>query len=273
MAAELSGETLADVRVGVSVSESQELGRLGLREAHLKLALGEIARVVIRAGGFLVYGGHLQPDGYTAFLVSELDRYGREDRPIELVLGWSEHQALTNDELLAHRRALGLKGRFTYLDPAGARINPAGPATETHTHAADSLSSLRRVLTEVTDARVFLGGKESGYEGRMPGIVEEALLGIEAGQPLYLVGGFGGATASLVEVAFDLPERFPPRDDPGDLDDAALEEVRQMIEATDWSVTQNGLSLEDNLRLATSHRPSEIATLVAIGLSRRFGAE
>ena len=64
-------------RVGVSVSESADLRRLGLVERHLRLALGEVGRVVIRGGYSLVYGGHLDADGYTAFLQSEMDRYGR----------------------------------------------------------------------------------------------------------------------------------------------------------------------------------------------------
>ncbi len=43
------------MRIGVSVSESADLHRLGLVERHLRLALGEVARVVIRAGAVAWY--------------------------------------------------------------------------------------------------------------------------------------------------------------------------------------------------------------------------
>jgi hypothetical protein len=277
---QLGDETLGNVRVGFSVSESRELGRLGLREAHLRLALGELGRVVIRAGGSVVYGGHLQETGYTAFLASELDRYGRADQPLRLVLGWPEHHKLALSELKRHQRALGLKGSFTYLDREGNETDPMDgrgeePAPVDTAEVAESLSALRTFLASVTDARILLGGKESGFEGRMPGIVEEAQLAIAARQPLFLIGGFGGATASIAQIACQQPERWPPRDPAHDDVDPrathALAEVRAVIDSSGWSITANGLNIEDNLRLSTSHRPSEIATLVAIGLSRTFG--
>ena len=39
-----------------------------------------------------------------------------------------------------------------------------------------------------------------------------------------------------------------------------------------WTGLDNGLSDEENRRLADSHRPSEIAALVSLGLGRKFGA-
>jgi SLOG cluster2 len=181
-------------RIGISVSESADLHRLGLVERHLRLALGELARVVIRSGHSLVYGGHLDPDGYSAFLESEMDRYGCADRPLQLVIGWSEHRRLSLAELRRHEDALGLKTRITYLDANGAPIafeadRPEDPSPTDEVES--SLTALRRCLTRETDARVLIGGKERDYKGAMPGVLEEALLAIEADQPLYLVGGFG----------------------------------------------------------------------------------
>jgi SLOG cluster2 len=255
-------------RIGLSVSESADLHRLGLVERHLRLALGEVARVVIRFGHSLVYGGHLDPDGYTAFLESEMDRYGCTDRPLQLVIGWSEHRRLSLAELRRHEDDLGLKARTTYLDADGApiafdagRAQDPSPADE----VAASLSALRRYLTRDTDARVLIGGKERDYKGEMPGIVEEALLAIEAGQPLYLAGGFGGATVTIAALVADLEHRLPPAEHETD-----LTPLLDAIERHSWSLTDNGLTKEENRRLATTHRPSEIASLVAIGLHRTF---
>ena len=276
----LGDNALAGSRIGLSVSESRDLGRLGLREAHLQLALGEVARAVITTGGTLVYGGHLQPSGYTVFLASELDRYGRSDRPLHLVLSWPEHRRLRLSDLAEHRRSLGLKGSFTYLDATGAEIDPGvgrgeEPVPVEDDTVDDSLTSLRTFMTSVTDARLLLGGKESDFEGRMPGVIEEAMLAVEARQPLFLAGGLGGATASMAQLACDQRERWPPRDPTRDDIDpratAAIELFGRTITESGWSVTRNGLSHQENLRLATSDRPSEIASLVAVGLGRTFG--
>lgn len=250
------------------MSESVDLPRLGLVERHLRLALGEVARAVIRAGHSLVYGGHLQPDGYTAFLESEIDRYGRTDRPIHLIIGWSEHRRLSLTELRHHKENLGLNARITYLDPAGAPVPYNAGRGEDPEPAEDvpgTLTALRRHLVTETDARVFIGGKEHGYQGEMPGIVQEAALAIDVGQPSYFVGGFGGATATIAALVAGLEKRWPPAEP-----DTDLRPVQGASERSGWTLTDNGLTEEENRMLATTHRPSEVASLIAIGLKRTF---
>lgn len=266
----LGFSSLEGVRVGVSVSQSAELGRLGLTDAHLRLALAEIARVIIRAGGVLVYGGHLQRDGYTAFLEGEVDRYASSNRPLRLVVPWAEHRRMTLGELRTRREALSLKGEFTYLDAGGAPVpvdadRGPDPAPVEDADVAPSLTALRRYLTNITDARVLLGGKEEGYQGDAPGIIEEALLAIEAGQPIYLAGGFGGATATVAHAACRTSSRWPPREP---AENPWTQRVAETIAASAWSLDRNGLSDVDNRRLATTHRPSEAASLVASGLAQ-----
>lgn len=250
------------------MSESADLHRLGLDEQHLRLALGEVARVVIRAGHTLVYGGHLDPEGYTAFLESEMDRYGRTDRPLHLVVGWSEHRRLTLTELGRHKEDLQLKARITYLDAAGVPIAVdvgRGQDPEAVEDVPAALTALRRHLVRETDARVLIGGREHDYQGEMPGIVQEALMAIEAGQPVYFAGGFGGATATIASLVVGLDHRWPPGDH-----EAVPAPVQQTIARSGWTPDGNGLSLAENRRLATTHRPSEVASLVAIGLNRIF---
>lgn len=255
-------------RVGLSVSESADLGRLGLVERHLRLALGEISRAVIRAEFIPVYGGHLNPEGYTTFLESEMERYGSTARPLELVVGWSEHRGLSLAALRQHREQLGLRARITYLDADGIPMDfDAGRDEDPEPVAdmAESLTALRRYLVQHTNARVLIGGKEVGYKGKMAGILEEALLTVEAGQPLYLAGGFGGATATVATEIADLGNRTPPANE--EIDTSFL---REAVASSSWSLTDNGLSIEENQQLATTHRPGEVASLVAIGLKRTF---
>jgi hypothetical protein len=65
---------------------------------------------------------------------------------------------------------------------------------------ARSLSAMRAELTARTQARVALGGKPHSFMGIMPGVIEEALFTIRRRQPLYVIGGFGGAAALLAQA-------------------------------------------------------------------------
>ncbi len=60
-------------------------------------------------------------------------------------------------------------------------------------------------------ARIILGGKfgppeqgpgsdEQWYAGRIPGVLEEVVLSAQAGQPVFLIGGFGGAAALAIDL-------------------------------------------------------------------------
>ena len=121
----LPANTLSNVRVGVSASPSPDLARLGLLEQHFRLALGELARTVLVLGGALQYCGHLDPDGYTPFLIGELKRYGLHDDPLSVILAWASHRRLTLREIQQAQVELGLFGSVRCLDLAGVDVDPA----------------------------------------------------------------------------------------------------------------------------------------------------
>ena len=50
-----------------------------------------------------------------------------------------------------------------------------------------------------------------------------------------------------------------------------LDMLADFLRHGNWAGLDNGLSDEENRRLAASHRPSEIATLISLGLGRKFG--
>ncbi len=62
-----------------------------------------------------------------------------------------------------------------------------------------SLQELRRRVTELSDARICLGGKLAGYSGPIPGVLEEALLAARAGQTVLISAALGGAAGWLAE--------------------------------------------------------------------------
>jgi len=277
----LPSNALRGIRLGISVSDSADLARLGLLEMHFRLALGEIARCVLVSGGKLTYGGHLDPEGYTAFLVQELHRYSRRDRPLHICLAWQEHRKLSVRELREEKESLGLYGKITCLDAVGNPIDlaqgrPEDPVPEMDDDVRkQSLTSLRRYMTENTDGRIFVGGRREGFQGDLPGLVEEAIIALEAGQPVYLAGGFGGVTMDIAQaLGIHDFSWFPERPDAPPPDERltkGLQILADMPKQTNWTGLENGLSDEENRKLAATHRPSEIAALISLGLGRRFG--
>lgn len=285
----LPAHALRGVRVGISVSDSADLERLGLTPTHFKLAVRELARTALVGGGTLAYGGHLLPGGYTEFLIGELSQYAgaggfkpdgakRED-PLLLCLSNAEHRKCSLDELDKVDDQLGNYGRLDCIDLNGrvladrtaGRDVAGAPYPTDKDELAKGLTALRRYMTEHTSARVFLGGKRDGYMGRMPGVMEEALMALRANQPLFLAGGFGGITLDMATTIDPRCEDLCPNGWRERLDSASkagLDEMAQLVGDAGLSRLGNGLSLDENLHLATTHRPPEIAALVGLGLGR-----
>jgi hypothetical protein len=275
----LKADALSGIRIAVSASESPDLLRLGLVEIHFRLALAEIACSVLVSGGKLAYGGHLDPDGYTVMLMKELHRYSRRDRPLRVYLAWQEHRKLTKAEFNEQVENLGLFGEIVCLDLGGEVVdwgNSRGadpePVTDT-TVRMQALSALRVHMAQHENGRVIIGGKRTSFEGAMPGVLEEAIASVANGQPLYVAGGFGGISADIAKLAGLLNADWLPAQDGAPEREAGLvaglEKLSILVKDQGWP--KNGLSDDENAQLAATHRPSEIAALVSLGLGRRFG--
>jgi len=136
-----------------------------------------------------------------------------------------------------------------------------------------ALTGMRRYMATKTQGRVLIGGKRTGFQGEIPGLVEEALISLEQDHPVYLAGGFGGVTADIVQaLGVDDGSWLPPLADARPPDprwEAGRARLLASAAAQEGpSGLRNGLTPEENCRLAASHRPSEIATLLSLGLGR-----
>ena len=271
-------DALDCMRVGISVSDSDDLPRLGLSKAHAELAVAEIARAVLIAGGSLVYGGRLKPSGFTQFLMHEVNRYGRGRDALTLCLAAPEHRRLSWRELDDFDRELGSKARLICLDDAGNPIpdilssKPPDPETRDEAVAPAAYSSLRRFMGTITDIRVLVGGNLTTFAGVMPGIMEEAIVAVEHRQPILVAAGFGGAAALvarhlLIDDLAWAPSDFPQRPN-DDRIDTGVAMLKEAVATTDWDLASAGLRVDELRQLSASHRAGEIAALVVTGLSR-----
>jgi hypothetical protein len=157
------------------------------------------------------------------------------------------------------------------MNPARDRGEAAQPVADP-TIRRTALTGMRRYMATRTQARVLLGGKRAGFQGEIPGLMEEALISLENAHPLFLAGGFGGVTADIATaLGADDGNWLPPLAD-APLPDPRWESGRTRLLAhaakPTWAGLNNGLSKEENRRLAATHRPSDMAALVSLGLGR-----
>jgi SLOG cluster2 len=263
-------DKLSGLTVGLSVSASEDLGVLGFAESHVRLMLGELARGLLVSGATILYGGRIDPEGYTDFLRNEIERYGGRRDSLIVCLPWSEHRKMALEQLREAQLDIGVSGRLVCLDHVGGEIpydleRGEDPVEVEVDEVADSLTAARETLISMSSARILVGGRREGFAGRMPGVAEEAVLSISAGQPVFLAGGFGGVAADLVAALGLDPEGAlagSRADAPGEPTDV------RVVPPAHWRVEENGLSENENHRLAVSHRPAEIASLILTGLRR-----
>jgi hypothetical protein len=247
--------------IALSVSDSPDLSTVGLNERHLRDVVVAVARFFLAAGATLLYGGDLRALGFTELLFELAAGYRRETeerrRAVANLLAWPVHIALSQEELDRRRNRLGGSGSVVCLSVDGtvmsyqdrASLASKGPSDHEWT---EGLTSMRRTLAQWCDAHVLLGGQTQRFRGKMPGIAQEALLTLEAGKPVFLIGGFGGCARDIAETMM-LPERPHRR---------ALERVR----VHDLG---NGLTAAEAATLAQTAHTDEIIALILRGLQRR----
>lgn len=121
---------------------------------------------------------------------------------------------------------------------------------------------MRNVMTRESDARIILGGRVHDFKGRMPGVAEESLAALRAGQPLFLLGGFGGCARDIAEDLGLAPSGSTTRPPwPG----------RGNFAGFTAGNLNNRLDAEENAILATTVHVDQAVALILRGLLRERG--
>ncbi len=296
----VNSEVLKKLKVGVSISEHN-----GLNLLHLQDAMVEMARYLLNCGITLAYGGDLnyRPSKKGAFnflesLIKLLQAYVGDSlrRP-----------KLINYSAFPYSGFIDVKTRAKYnktvkfiVVPPPAYLEIKEPAYLDFINAtnenifyakAQSLSEMRRRMTKDIDARIVMGGKLTKYSGKYPGIIEEILLMMRAGKPVFIIGGFGGAAKAAVEAiqgnapkelseAFQFANnknykeyahffntiKWTKTDEKIDYKKLTTFFQRQKDQKENAFGLNNGLSLEKNLRLFSSTDIYELISLILEGL-------
>ena len=235
---------IAQQVIAFSVSyERENLLARGLGLEHLREMLVRLARPVLRQGANLAYGGGWKQaeDNFTYELL-RLINAEQEDNSLagpdtNLAIGklfnyssWPYYLDISPSIEAQWINCCRII-RFSQKD-AGLNDDELASDADFGTNSdrvlfnrAITLSAMRRlslgaVSIEVADgspeiippvsARICLGGRVQGFAGFMPGIFEEVLTTSQKGYPMYLLGGFGGATEALAAAIVNVASPRPP---------------------------------------------------------------
>ncbi|MEM8996913.1 MAG: hypothetical protein AAGF23_19170, partial [Acidobacteriota bacterium] len=311
------GSPLAGWRVGFSFAESPDVGGPeGTTPQHVGDVVLLLGRSLLSAGAQLGYGSDFRKNSFGEFLMGMIEAYNQTaSQPAELL-----HCYLSADI----KKEAGERYEFTAYElgnptselvaELGEVIVEAPKADATPLERAFCLSDMRRLMESHVQARILIGSKRrprltddgsdpEGYEGVFPGLVEEAWRALSVGNPLYVIGGFGGG-AGLVADLLRNDALFPDiLIDTSHGDNPHFEKLRKAffessvarelglpksLEALGQAVRAlgferladdrasrewNGLSVLENHVLMESRDPLQITSLVLKGLCNKARGE
>ncbi len=279
-------ENLRNKRIAFSVSESDDMQKCGCTKSMLKDVVLELSRYIVKAGGYLVYGGDLRKEGFTesfenfSYYYGEKEKADRQEKYFTNYFAWPIHLNITqsNEAEFIHRR---VEPKFVDAPDdidASKFISPVG--NENLNIWAHSLTKMRNEMEDNVDARIILGGRLTGFKGKYAGIIEEFLIASEKNHPIYLIGGFGGATKAIVDIRkgndVDLMKLATETPSYADFvsyynsynsDKIDYTSIKEHIKNYTFN---NGLTEEDNETLFHTTNILEIVSLILKGLNNIF---
>lgn len=296
--------------VALSVSEAEDLAAFGLRKRHLDAILLELSRYLLLAGIRLGYGGHLRADGYTLRLADLLrdpiveqlrgEPAASHALPAELIayLPWPTTSDVQDEAKLGPLVEVRRCERPVDVDESldAALVPLPGTEISTDTPArrfawSRGLTAMRERQTSEVGARVIVGGRSTptgvGYKGRMPGVLEEAVLSVRAKRPVYLIGAFGGCARLVIDAlqgrdrheltwefqraaphSHELRQMYLDRGQPWDDYENIASELRDL----GLGGLKNGLTVDENHELATTRSADRMIELILAGLQKSYPA-
>ncbi len=275
-------------KIAISVSVNENLELLGFSEQHLNDISIEIARYIIANGGTALYGGDLRINGFTYYFSELANFYKKNDDPS---LRFINYFAPPNFKQLDRNALIEFKAKqigVEKVDPGegivfdeNAKYNPNTVVADRYLYA-ECYKQMRIQMAKDSVARVLVGGKSTKYLGYIPGVIEEALLTLRENKPVYLVGGFGGATLHLINLikGRDVKELTNEVQYQSDFLKGFREFVKDKCEYSDFEKLKeefkkyglnklselNKLSVEENEILFSSKNIHEIVFLLMKGL-------
>ena len=290
--------SLKGKNIGISISEpsEEEVVNIGQNSNHLVQLSQDVARYFLTRDTTLLYGGDLREGGFTEFIFHEAQvlqvRLQTKDIHIKNYTAWPIYKNTKTDitEWKAQYRPVASMIEV----PCSADVKDLIPCEDSFLAPNNAqngfvwsrcLTEMRNEMIENCNVRICAGGRHSGYKGRMPGVLEEIVIAVEKEKPLFLLGGFGGVTASVCEfietgvVPEKLTMEWQIHNNAGykDVLDFALSrgseyevDYKFLMEKLTIGKLRNGLKPEENKRLFKTPFVDEALHLIFEGLKRLY---
>ncbi|MDD4591926.1 MAG: TIR domain-containing protein [Parabacteroides sp.] len=290
--------SLQDKRIGISISDpdEEELIAIGQNKSHLIQVSQDLARHLLIRGATLIYGGDLREDGFTKFIFSEAHTLQARSRSqsihLKNYIAWPIYK--NDSDNVKHWKAKCRPIANMIEIPPPIDVTDLIPNEDMPADNAQNLFVWSRCLTEMRykmidncDIRICAGGRHLGYKGKLPGVLEEILIALEMGKTIFLLGGFGGVTASVCkliqtrEIPKELTVEWQIQNNPvyKEMLDVCLSRDAQyaanyelLVEYLKCADLKNGLSKEDNDKLFNTTFMEEALYLVFKGLNSIWGS-
>ncbi|HSV61822.1 MAG TPA: TIR domain-containing protein [Chthoniobacterales bacterium] len=222
---------LAGKSIALSMSESTDIAEHGLDPLHLEACMVDLSRYLLIKGAILAYGGHLGAESYTERLFELVRTHNNLEgvEPFERVVnhrGWPLPRLSL--EKLASLKQVAKTVELPRPSDVDESLHPDFvpkpqffPAEKSPAHRfawARGMTEMRAYQADKARsgvvARIVIGGtfgptvkvsedgtrKEQWYMSRIPGVLEEIVLSVQAGQPVFLIGAFGGVARLVIDL-------------------------------------------------------------------------
>jgi SLOG cluster2 len=294
---------LANRAVNISISESDESVQRGFPIWQVNRVTLQVTTSLFGQGASLVFGHDWREDGVMQAIhgfamqvqppvpLSPVETQTSGHPLLKNILPWPDKPVLAREDLERLASTLrveeaGLPAELERFESEGRTLRTSDPLYRYL--RARGLTHLRHRLNAESEARLSIGGRTEGFAGRYPGIVEEALLAVQEGKPLFLAGFLGGAARHVITAieGQEMPEDFCR---PGLVDelfkkppfverDPQTETDRLSNRESVWLIFQesgiarlakaNCLTAEENRELFYTPVFDRVMELVLTGLSR-----
>ena len=294
------GSFLKDHSVGIS---SDKVDEIGLSSFHITDATRIISRALLASGANLVYSGIPSISESTAehenlliFLFEMIKSYNRigttEFLPLQNHTSWPFWKNISDHWRAKNKEALDI-----------IEHDPPPEASQFENNSIDeillddfgrllvgvSLSKMRNRIVKECEARIVIGGSTNNFNGFYPSIIEESVIAFRKNQPLYILGGFGGAAKDVTRVlmgkspksftttwqkkkTFCFQKLLETIEKHSQVNELKYREMKKTLKdgGIDAVSKNNGLSNEQNLRIWETKNIEEAVQLIMLGLQNVF---
>lgn len=275
-----------DLKVAISISESQDIEEYGVRLYHLRSLIVELARYFLAFDMQLMYGGDIRYDkqfNFAEIIAQLVQSYNQEYTQDAVVTNYSSYPYYQKIDDALKTDLLDIVD-FIEINPDEKYDVNSSNLLEQSYITAQTLTKMREEMTDIMDIKVIAGGKTENFSGKYPGVLEEAYLALKSEIPIYLIGGFGGVAKKIVDllngnIAKEFCVEYQSKNssfktlyeyykDKGEEDEINYERINSLFVEKGIDGLNNGLNAEENKKLFESKNIYEIIYLIFKGIQK-----